>query len=184
MKLGRILKTAGKRLLREVPGIDAVLDIVEDLTGEDIDRDKETASDLMGRIQNLPPTVQAHVLNLETETVKQQGETLRTMLLAEKSSTHTTRPKIAWGAFVVVATVTLVISLTWAFSVIAGKIDMTETIMDGWPFIVGLLAPFVTWLNNYFGMLKAEHQNRLDAAQGFGTRRTGVAGLIDAFKGR
>lgn len=183
MKIKDILKAAGTRLLREVPGVDVVLDVVEAVTGDRPDKGSTTADQLRAKLESLPPETQSQVLELDIETIRQQGATMQAMLLAESKSSHTTRPLVVRGAFYVVAFVTVLVVSMWAYAVLGGSTEMVETIMDGWPWVAALLVPFIGWLNAYFGILKTEHQNRLDAAQGRTTKRQGLGGLIETLRG-
>jgi hypothetical protein len=176
MKLKDFLKTAGTRLLKEIPGVEVVLDVVEAATG----KRPESTQSVSEMVESLPVELRAGILELHVQTVQEQGATVRAMLVAEANSTHTTRPKIAWWAFVTTALVTLVVAALWAYAVAIRDVQLVLAVTDGWPWVIALLGPFVAWLNAYFGVLKTEHQNRLDAITGGKTKPTGIAGIIEA----
>ena len=49
--------------------------------------------------------------------------------------------------------------------------------VEGWQFILAMIAPLVTLLWAYFGVLKTEHKNKLDAANGM-SNPSGIAGIL------
>ncbi|MGB0733350.1 MAG: hypothetical protein ACPGPF_06270, partial [Pontibacterium sp.] len=79
---------------------------------------------------------------------------------------HTTRPYIAKGAFHVVAFAVVAVISIWGYSVISDDQEMLRNVVDGWEFILAAIAPMVTLLWSYFGVLRREQQNRLEAASG------------------
>ena len=97
---------------------------------------------------------------------QENNTTVRELLKADAKNPHTTRPKIALGAFYVVAFVTIATISLWAYGVLAQNDVLVKTVMDGWPFILAVIGPLVTLLWAYFGVLKQEQRNRLDAATG------------------
>lgn len=103
---------------------------------------------------------------IEADNFKVRGDTLQAMLLAESKSKHTTRPKIAYQAFQVVSAISLLIVFGWVFAVITDNETMVNMIVEGWPFVAAIIFPFIGWLNNYFGVLRKEDKDRLDAATG------------------
>jgi hypothetical protein len=108
--------------------------------------------------------------------IKESNATLRATIEAESRSKHTTRPKIAWGAFQVVAFTSVVPVTIWAYAVIADKVKMVMAVMDGGSFILMMTAPLATLLLAYFGILQQEHKNRLNAATG--NKSSGMIGTI------
>ena len=70
----------------------------------------------------------------------------------------------------------------WSYGVLVGDSELVKAVMDGWAFILAAIAPLTVLLQSYFGVLKTEHRNRLDAANGNTT--TGIASLISSFLNR
>jgi len=46
--------------------------------------------------------------------------------------------------------------------------------------VLAVMAPLVTLLYAYFGVLKSEHKNKLDAAAGSAPAPAGIAGILSA----
>lgn len=142
-----------------------------------------TGSDVVQAIGRLPPEQQVKVMSYQYQVdisqIQQSNETLRTMLESDAKNPHTTRPYIAKGSFLVVALVTLAVAVSWVYAVVSSDNQMLKAITDGWPFMLALIGPLVTLLNSYFGVLKQEHKNRLDAANGLAV----PGGLMSWFSG-
>jgi len=187
-KLIDIIKSVGAGIIREVvPGgglligaINAVLPADKKLpataTGQDIDY----------VIKGLPRDQRAAILNkefdIELAQIKEGNATLRVMLEQDAKNPHSTRPKIALGAFRVVAFSCITVISVWSYGVLTGDSVLVKAVMDGWAFILAAIAPLTVLLQSYFGVLNAESRNRLDAANGTPTSGiTGIAGLISSF---
>ena len=95
---------------------------------------------------------------------------------ADTKTPHTTRPYIAKGAFHVVAFVTIVVISLWAYGVAVKDEALVTAIMGGWQFVLAVIGPLVTLLWAYFGILKQEQRNKLNAATGSTTG--GLSGII------
>jgi hypothetical protein len=179
MKLWDVIKTVGTGVVREVvPGGGILIDVVNEfLPDEDKLPGDATGEDIDQAVAKLPPEQQAQLLAKEFDVditrIRQTNETVRAMLEADTKNPHTTRPYIAKGSFHVIAFAVIVVTTTWAYGVIAGKETMVQAVTDGWPFILSVIGPFVVLLHAYFGVLRSEQKNRLDAAAG----RSGPAGL-------
>lgn len=106
------------------------------------------------------------IQELEKTKFEEKAKTLRAMLEGEAISKHTTRPKIAYGAFLVVSFISIGIFVVWAVAALQGNTELVQTIQDYWPFVLGLIMPFVGWLNSYFGVLRDEQKDKLDAIYG------------------
>jgi hypothetical protein len=170
-----------------VPGGGLILQAVNEFLPDDKKLPADATGDQIKAVaESLPPEQRAQLLekefDVEETQIKESNETLRVMLQADASSTHTTRPYIAKGAFQVVAAVVLIVVALWAYGVGAGDPKMVKTIMDGWPFVLGVIAPFVMLLKAYFGALQRESRQRLDAAGGAPT--PGIAGVLTSLIGR
>lgn len=188
MKLVDILKTVGSAVISTaVPGGPLLIAGVNAMLPDDKQLPSTvTGEQAMGVVDSLSPDQKALVLNKEFEVeltqIKESNATLRAMLQADAASTQTTRPKMALGSFYIVAAVTLSIAAGWLYAVYLSD-DPLGGIVDGWPFVLALVAPFTTLMHAYFGVLKQEHKNRLDAGTGNSTP-TGLAGIISALTKR
>lgn len=183
MKLWDIIKNVGGAALQValpgtgtliVEGINALLPDDEKLP---VDATGDQIGDAIGK---LPPEQQSQVLmkeyDVKKEQIVQSYSALKTMLEANGKSTHTTRPKIAYQAFQVIAFSTISVVSVWCFAVVTGNVAMIETIERSWLFIFGVITPLVTVLHAYFGVLRDETKDRFNAAQGH--KVDPVGGLI------
>lgn len=182
MKLWDIVKTVGSSIISNaVPGGSLIVEGINALLPDDKQLPVDATGDQVNSaISSLPPEQQAQVLNKEydvkLEQIKQSYSALNTMLEANAKSTHTTRPKIAYQAFQVIAFSTISIIFAWSFAVITGNTEMVDTVERSWLFILGVITPLVTVLHAYFGVLTNESKDRLNAAQGH--KVDPVGGLI------
>lgn len=189
MDLWDIAKSIGSGLLQTaLPGVGTL--IIKSINDE-LPKDKKlpvtaTGDDALTAIKGLSPDRRADLMDKEFDVqitdIKETNETLRVMLDADATSTHTTRPKIAYQAFQVVASISLITIFLWAYAVGSSNDKMVKVVMDGWPFVVGIVSPFIILLHAYFGVLKQEHKNRLDAAGGLptdsSTNQSAIMGTI------
>lgn len=165
MKLLAIAKQAGAALFREaVPGGALILDGLNAFLPDNKKLGPNVTGDEM--LRDLPPDVLDKQFDVQLEMIRQAGETNRAMLHAEANSKQTTRPRIALGAFRVVAFVVILAVSMWGVAVLRGDETMLAIVVDGWPFVLAVLGPLVGWLNSYFGVLRDEHRNRLEAVTG------------------
>lgn len=183
MKLGDILKTVGSGLIQTLlPGTGSLIvaGINELLPGDKQLPENATGEQAQSAIDKLSPELQASVLekqyDVKIEQIKQSYGALNTMLSANAQSKHTTRPKIAYQAFQVVGFSTISVVFAWTYAVITKDTDMIEMIKGSWMFIFAVIAPLVTVLHAYFGVLTNESKDRLNAAQGH--KVDPVSGLI------
>jgi len=187
MKLFDIIKKVGTGLIKNiVPGSGLLIDTVNELLpkGKRIGKDA-TGDELSAAIESLPPDKRASVMekefDVEIAQIQEAHGTANMMLEMESKSTHTTRPYIAKQSFHVIAFVIVVTVSLFAYGVFTGNKEMVLTMMINWKFPLAVIGPLVTLLWAYFGVLKSEHRNRLDAAGG-NMKPTGIAGLISMFK--
>jgi len=168
MKLLDILGKVGGAVVKTmVPGGGLIVDVVNEFLPDDKKLPADaTGSDMQAAVDSLPPDQRAQLLGREFDVQIEQHHSLQAMLQAEQSSTHTTRPRIALGAFHLVAFVSIVAISLWAYAIAAGDEEMVTAVTDGWPFVAAVVGPFVTLLWAYFGVLKQEQRNRLNAANG------------------
>lgn len=173
-KLWDVIKTVGSGVVREVvPGGGMLIDAVNEMLppGQRLPNDA-TARDMERAIDSLPAEQRARVLEKEfavdVERIQQSNETLRAMLVSDSEMKHTTRPYIAKHAFHVVAFSVVVTVSAWAYGVVIKDVDIVDAIMEGWPFMLSVIGPFVVLLQAYFGVLRDESKNRLNGGQSKG----------------
>ncbi len=184
MKLWDIAKRVGSGLLRDVvPMAGTIIDLVNDvLPGDQKLAGNATGDQVSAAVASLPPEQRAEVMDKEFEVeltqIKESHSTVRVMLESDARNPHSTRPWIAKGSFIVVALVTLIVTAAWAYSIFKADDPLSE-IRQSWAFMTALLAPLVTLLHAYFGILKTEHKNRLAAANGSATP-SGLSGILSS----
>lgn len=168
MKLLDILGKVGGAVVKTmVPGGGLIIDVVNEFLPDDKKLPADaTGPDMQAAVDSLPPDQRAQLLGREFDVQIEEHHTLQAMLQAEQGSTHTTRPRIALGSFQLVAFVTVVVVSLWAYAVAIENEKLVAAVVDGWPFVAAVIAPFVTLLWAYFGVLKNEQRNRLNAANG------------------
>lgn len=180
MKVFDILKTVGTGLISTmVPGGPLIVGAINAALPADKQLPADTTGvQAMNAIAGLPTADQALILerqfDVDITQIKESHSTVRAMLDAESQSKHTTRPYIAKGAFHVVAFAIVVAISIWAVGVLRGDDNIVSTVVDGWPFVLSVIGPLIGLLWAYFGILKTEHKNRLDAANGL----PGVGGWL------
>lgn len=176
MKLLDIIKRVGSRAIREaVPGGGVLIDAVNAvLPAKHRLPPGATGCDVEDAVNSLPPEQRAHVMSKRYDVQMEELKSIQAMLAADERSTQTTRPYIAMQSFHLLALVTvgLIVGILYA---VWKTSDPLPHLVDAWPLIVSLLAPFVVVLRAYFGMLTHEHRNRLDCAVG---RPTSPAGFL------
>lgn len=140
-----------------------------------------TGHDVQNAVQTLPPEVRAKVMDHEFEIEKleivESHSTVRAMLDSDAKNPHSTRPYIAKHAFHVIAFALVVTVTLWAWGIVKADAEVIKAVTEGWPFILAVIGPLVTLLLAYFGILKKEHKQRLEAANG-APPTGGIAGLL------
>lgn len=190
MKLWDIVKTVGSTALQvALPGTGSlIVGAVNELLPDDKKLPASASgNDISQAIGSLPPGQQASVMEKEFDVditqIKESNSTVRTMLESDAKNPHSTRPYIAKGSFHVVAFAVIVAISVWAYGVFTDNSELVKSVMDGWQFVLAVIGPLVTLLWAYFGVLKQEHKNRLDAASGSSTP-SGLAGIISSIMRR
>jgi hypothetical protein len=188
MDLWSILKTVGTGVIATVAGpaaplvIGAINAILPD---EQKLPDNATGQQAQDAMATIPAAERAALMDkqfdVEITQIKESGDTLRTMLTADATMAHTTRPYIAKGSFMVVAFTSITTVSLWAYGILKADTKMVETIVNGWPFLLSAIAPLVMLLRAYFGVLQGEQKTKLDAAAGVSSPSP-LAGLIQAFR--
>lgn len=183
MKLWDIAKNLGSAALQvALPGAASAIIAGVNVFLSDDEQLPVTATghDVTNAIAKLPPEQQASVMEKEFDVditqIKEANSTVRVMLESDVKNPHTTRPKIALQAFYVVAYADILAISIWAWAVVTSQ-NPLKNLTDGWPFILAVTGTLVTLLLAYFGVLKQEHKNKLDAANGSSTP-TGIAGIL------
>lgn len=180
-----IIKTVGGAVVSSVvPGGAAIVSVVNAMLPDDEKLPTNaTGDDVRSAIKGLPPEKQAEIKLKEFEVditqIKQSNETLRTMLEADARSTHTTRPRAIVVIYRTLSVAMIAVISLWCYAVYSNDSEMVKTIMNGWPFVVGILGPFTTCLLAYFGVLKNEHKTRMDAVGG-NAKPSGLVGAISS----
>lgn len=189
MRLWDIVKSVGSVAIQTaLPGTGSLIvgAVNQLLPGDKKLPSTATGDDLSNAINTLPPEQQSQVLMKEydvtIEDIKQSHSTIRAMLESDAKAPHTTRPYIAKGAFHIVAFVTLVMVCTWATGVFSGNDKMVKTVTDGWPWVIAVIGPLVTLLYSYFGVLRKESENKMNAANGLHAG-TGIGALLSKVLG-
>lgn len=183
MNLWDIAKTVGTGIIRNVvPGGSAIIDTVNAFLPDGGKLDgNATGEDIASAVQSLPAEQRVELMAKQFEVditqIKESNSTVRVMLESDSANPHSTRPKIALGSFYVIAFTIVITIAMWAYGVAIKDANLVKTVMDGWPFVVGVIAPLVTLLWAYFGVLKQEHKQRMDAAGGRSTP-SGIAGIL------
>lgn len=167
MKLLNILKQVGGGIIKSVIPGSGILGVVNSLlsSGNKLPNDA-TGDDVSRAIAHLPEGDRLKLLERKFDVKIEKLRTLQAMLAADAITPHTTRPYIAKQSFHIVAFVTVVVVIMWAVAVGTKNDTMIKAIMEGWPFILAVTAPLVVILQAYFGVLKSEQKNKLDASNG------------------
>lgn len=183
MKLWDIVRSVGSSVVREVvPGGGILVDAVNQFLppGQKLPNDA-TGQDIGTAVSKLPPEQQAEVMGKEFDVdmarIRQTNETVRAMLEMDTKNPQTTRPYIAKGAFHVIAFAVVLVVATWSFGVFKGDEGIIAAVTQGWPFILSVVGPFVVLLHAYFGVIRTEHKQRLDAAVGR-VEPSSIAGVL------
>lgn len=186
MKLSHILKTLGRGLIKEIPGGGAILGLVNAY----LDDDKKITEDATGNylssvIETLPDDQKVAILSKEFEVditdIKERHDTLRTMLVQDAINPHSTRAYIAKQSFHVVGIVIIIMMSMWSYAVAIKDSEMVNAVMGGWQFVLALIGPLIYLLYAYFGILKKEHEQKLNTAAGV-TPVGVISKIIGAFR--
>lgn len=183
MKLFDIIKKVGGGIISTVvPGGGLILGAVNALLPSDKQlTSAATGADVSVAVASLSASdrlaLESKEFKVDITKIKESYSTVRTMLEKDASNPHSTRPHIALGSFYVIAFCVIVAVGAWSYGVVISDDAMVNTIMGGWQFILAMIGPLVTLLWSYFGVLKAEHKNKLDAANGSSTP-SGITGLL------
>lgn len=183
MNLWAIAKSVGLGVVKNmVPGGAAIIDTINAVLPDDRKLSSDaTGSEVMKAVDSLPPEQRAAVMekqfDVDITQIKESNSTVRMMLEHDAKNPHSTRPYIAKQAFHVIAFAVITVVSLWAYGVGMQNKELVAAVMGGWEFVLAVIMPFVTLLWAYFGILKQEHKQKLDAANGQSTP-TGIAGIL------
>ncbi len=179
MKLLEIIGKVGSGVIRNViPGGGLIIDTINDvLPSEKNLLQDATGEDIQKVLEKISPEHRAYIIDKEFDVQIAEHDTLKTMLASEATSVHTTRPYIAKGAFHILAFAILMVVSVFAYAVVVGNVEMVSTLTSGWAFLGSVLAPIVTLLWAYFGVLRNEAKDKLSAATG-NPLNTGIVGTL------
>lgn len=179
LNIGKLIKKIGSGIIKNVvPGGNLLVDAINLVLPGDKQLSKDATGDDLGAIaESLPPGQKLKLLAREFDVKIEEQKTLQAMLVAEGTAKHTTRPYIAKGAFQVIAFSIIIIIVIWSYAVINDKSVMVKAVMEGWPFILAITAPFSVILQAYFGVLRKENKDKMDAANGI-SQPTGFLGSV------
>jgi len=182
------LKDNEEIIKEAVPGGGLLMGVVNELLPKTKQLDPSASGDdIAAAIDSLPAADKARVLEKEFDVemtfIKESGESNRAMLEAELKSTHTTRPWVIKGCFLLVAGISMDVVIMWSWAILNSKTGLVIAITNGWPMILAILGPFFVILRSYFGILQKESKNKLDAANGNPTGSM-ASSLISGFLNR
>lgn len=187
MKLWDIIKTVGTGVISTmVPGGPFLVGAINEMLPDDKKLPNDATGDqVQHALDGLPPTDRARIMEKEFDVditqIKESHSTVRAMLESDANNPQSTRPYIAKQAFHVIAFAIVTVVSIWAISILTDDPKAAKVVMDGWPFVVAVIAPFVVLLHSYFGVIKVEARDRLNAATGTQTPNI-IGNLISAFK--
>lgn len=145
--LGGPLGGAAGVLIAEVFGVDATPEKVSEA------------------IKNDPNSI-LKLAEIERDKFASSNLTVQQMLISEANATQTTRPYIAKQAFHVLAFAVICVTSIFCYAVWQGDAKMLKALISGEWFILTMVAPLVTILLAYFGVVRSENQNKVNAATG------------------
>lgn len=185
MNIWEIAKKVGTGIIKNVvPGAGAVIDIVNEFLPDDKKlTDNSTGEHIETAINSLPADQRAALMQREFDVKIEEHKTLQTMLTADATSTHTTRPYIAKHSFHLLALVTLLIVVGWLYGVFKQDEAIVDAIVNGWPFVASIVGPFVGLLFAYFGILRKEGETKVGAATG-NFKPSTISSIIGALRGK
>jgi hypothetical protein len=180
MNILEIAKSVGAAVIKTVvPGGALLIDAVNMMLPDDKQLPSDTTGDQVARAVNgLTPDLKAKILlkefDVQLASIRQTHDTARTMLIQDAINPQSTRPAIALKAFYLVAIISMLVVLMWCYAVINKDTILVKEIMDGWVWVGAIVAPFVLWLNRYFGIISTENNAKLNASNGLQAQSAGI----------
>lgn len=185
MNLGSILGKIGSAALKSIPGVSAATEIIEFvndcLPGDKKVDENSTGDEVLDNINQLPAQEKMAVLqkqfDVQIAEIKSFTEVQKALSEVDIQGAST-RPHIArvfaWNT--VIISDLIIIGVFWAM--IDDKVTMVEQIKQLWPFILGILSPFVVLLRTYFGLRSKEKSQKYQAVSGAPSPVGAVSTLI------
>jgi hypothetical protein len=186
MNLWDVIKEVGGEVIKNVvPGGAMLMGVVNELLPDDKKLPVgATGNDVKAAIESLPPTDRARIMekeiDLDLADIRESHSTLRAMLDSDAKNPQSTRPYIAKHAFHIIAVTSVAIMAAWSYAVYSGDSVMVKQIQEGAIFVVALNGTLATLLLAYFGSIRKEHKQKMDAASG-NKQPSGIAGLVSRF---
>lgn len=176
--LWSIIKSVGTGVISSLVGGNSIIAGVNELLPDGSKLNEHaTGIDIENAISKLDPDSQIKILslqfNVDAEKIKQPHETMRAMLETEAISPQSTRPKIALEASRCCYVIAILSLMPMLWAGYKQNSDLMKAIAECWPLVVGILTLFVGWVNGYFGILRDEQANKLNAANHFPITATG-----------
>lgn len=179
-----ILKNVGSAVFAEsVPGGAHILKAVNHwLADEDklpVDASGDSVADAVAK---LPPDRQvdiyAQYMQLQSAKLRESHSTVRAMLTEDAKNPHSTRPRIAYQCFQVMAAISLMFTASACWSLVTGNTESLAQLVEMWAFALAVITPFAVVVHAYFGVLRDEHKTKLNAAGGFNNPVSGIMSLF------
>ena len=187
MKISEILKVGAMIGAPFFPALAAVLPVVNALLpdGKKLP-DTATGAEINAAINGLPPEQQEMILNAEIDLEKTkvlEHTKVIDRLAAVDLVGASTRPASSMGFTYVVCYVVILVVTMWAVSIYeASASERLQSINNGWPMILALIAPLLTVIRSYFGMRTDEKNTRQHTANGLTAPMKGLAKFISAVR--
>ena len=173
MDLWNIVKTVGSAVVAHVvPGGAAIVAAVNALLPDNEKLPSYATGHQMDKaIAGLSAEQKIALLSkqydVDIAAIQQGNQTLRTMLETEQKSPHSTRPKIAFGCFLVLAFITVCVGVSIVWCVVKADHTTLGAMKELTMLLGGVTAIFALVLRAYFGILSHESRDRQNAANGF-----------------
>lgn len=178
----------GEVITSVVPGagvVSKVIGTANSFLGDDEKVDENTpVAELKRKLEGLTPEQRLQLeekeLDLEIVEVQEWTKIMQTITDAD-SKGNTTRPRIAWGCFLVAAFITI-LSTVAIFQALwtKGLADAHNVFQLGLG-VATMATPFVVVFHRYFGIRTREKENKILAAQGYTISRPESGGLLGKF---
>jgi len=170
MKLKDVLVKVGSSIFSEmVPGGGAILDIVNEFTGNKVVDNNSTGQQVKTAIEKLDPESQAKIFSRDVDLsiAEIEGWTnVQTVLAEADKAGASTRPYIArmmaWAVFLTV----VALAGCFVLAIVDADTGMLDSLGDAWPAIIALLGTPTALLRAYFGLRTSEKKSRYAAASG------------------
>lgn len=190
MKLSSILGRIGSAALKSIPGVGAAAEVIGFINdclpaGDKVSMDTP-GDEAMSKIERLQPNIQAQILeqqfDVEIASINAHVEIQKSLSSVDIQGAST-RPHVAklfaWNT--VIISDLIIFGVFWAM--VNDKVQMVEQIKQLWPFIIGILSPFVVLLRSYFGMRTKEKSHKYHAVSGTAPAESIVSNIVRKITG-